>query len=146
MTDATRTQQAAGLPAALTRAVASIWTRHSGRRPADARTEIRGNVVTCVLVDALDDPADAVAVPVARQAHDRRSWRRDEYQREAIAAVVKLTCQRVTSLVSSHDADTRVATEVFALEPSLARGAPRAERRFRPQRRIAAPQPRAPAR
>ncbi len=46
------------------------------------------------------------------------------YKREAIAAVARLTRQRVASLVSSHDRDTDVATEVFTLEPSFKRGAP----------------------
>ena len=53
------------------------------------------------------------------------------YKRDAVAAVVRLTRQRVACFVSSHDRDTDVATEVFTLEPSLSRGAPRAERRFR---------------
>jgi hypothetical protein len=46
------------------------------------------------------------------------------YKREAVAAVVRLTRQRVASFVSSHDRDTDVATEVFTLEPSFKRGAP----------------------
>ena len=51
------------------------------------------------------------------------------YKRDAVAAVVRLTRQRVASFMSSHDRDTDVATEVFTLEPSFGRGAPRAERR-----------------
>ena len=43
---------------------------------------------------------------------------------EAIAAVARLTRQRVASLVSSHDRDTDVTTEVFTVEPSFKRGAP----------------------
>ena len=46
------------------------------------------------------------------------------YKREAVAAVVGLTRQRVASFVSSHDRDTDVATEMFTLEPSFGRGAP----------------------
>jgi hypothetical protein len=46
------------------------------------------------------------------------------YKREAVAAVVRVTRQRVASFVSSHDRETDIATEVFTLEPSLSRGAP----------------------
>jgi len=49
----------------------------------------------------------------------------DDYKRDAVAAVVNLTRQRVSSFVSSHDRDTDVATEVFTLEPSLQKGRPR---------------------
>jgi hypothetical protein len=47
------------------------------------------------------------------------------YKKDAVAAVVRLTRQRVMSFVSSHDRDTDVATEVFTLEPSLLQGRPR---------------------
>lgn len=46
------------------------------------------------------------------------------HKREAVAAVVRVTRQRVVSFASSHDRDTDVATEIFTLEPSLRQGAP----------------------
>jgi len=117
------------LSADLSESLASLWTRYAGRRPTSIRTEIRGNVVTCVLVDAVGDFNRSMVAP---QSHDTvrgvGKLTRATYKREAIAAVVRLTRQRVASLVSSHDRDTDVATEVFTLEPSLSRGAPRAER------------------
>lgn len=130
MTDP-RGSRPVGLPAEITKALRSLWTRYAGAPPARARTEIRGNVVTCVLVDAVDDFNRSMIAP---DPHDPiRSDRLTpaRYKSEAIAAVVKLTRQRVTSLLSSHDVDTDVATEVFTLEPSLGRGAPAlAERRL----------------
>ena len=95
-----------GLPTEITRSLVSLWTRHAGKAPTAARTEIRGNVVTCVLDDAVGD-------------HKHRA-----YKREAVAAVARVTRQRVTSFISSHDGDTDVATEVFTLERSLGRGSP----------------------
>lgn len=114
-----------GLPAELTKSLVSLWTQYAGKAPSRARTEIRGNVVTCVLVDAVGDynrsmgaewapstsPGAAKLTPAA-------------YKRDAVAAVVRLTRQRVSSFVSSHDEDTDVATEVFTLQPSFKRGAP----------------------
>jgi uncharacterized protein YbcI len=113
------------LSADLSESLASLWTRYSGKRPTSARTDIRGNVVTCVLVDAVGDFNRNMIAP---QAHDtvRGTGKLTPatYKREATAAVVRLTRQRVASFVSSHDRDTDVATEVFTLEPSLLRGAP----------------------
>ena len=126
MTNPASARLSNGLPAELTRAFVSLWTQYAGRPPSDARTEIRGNVVTCVLVDAVGDYNRSM---VARQPRDtiRGAGKLTpaDYKRDAIAAVVRATRQRVASFVSSHDRDTDVATEVFALEPSLKRGAPR---------------------
>ena len=114
-----------GLPAEITKSLVSLWTQYAGRPPSNARTEIRGNVVTCVLVDAVGDYNRSM---VARQTRDTihgvAKLTPAAYKREAVAAVVRLTRQRVASFVSSHDRDTDVATEVFRLEPSFNRGAP----------------------
>jgi uncharacterized protein YbcI len=118
------------LSADLSESLASLWTRYAGKRPTSAQTDIRGNVVTCVLVDAV---ASFNRSMIAPQAHDTvrgvGKLTPATYRREAVAAVVRLTRQRVASFASSHDRDTDIATEIFTLEPSLSRGAPRAERR-----------------
>jgi len=115
-----------GLPAELTKSLVSLWTQYAGKAPSDARTEIRGNVVTCMLVDAVGDYNQSM---VAQQTHDTvrgvGKLTAAAYKRDAIAAVGRLTRQRVASFMSSHDRDTDVATEVFTLEPSFNRGAPR---------------------
>jgi hypothetical protein len=121
-----------GLPAELTEALVSLWTHYAGKPPSGARTEVRGNVVTCVLVDAVGDYNRSMIAP---QAGDTVAGvgklTAAAYKRDAVAAVVRLTRQRVSSFVSSHDRDTDVATEVFTLEPSFNRGAPsRADRRL----------------
>jgi hypothetical protein len=125
MTDL-RTTQPGGMAAEITRSIASLWTRYAGTPPTNARTEIRGNVVTCVLVDAVSDYDRSVIAPQKRdtvQLEGRLTHA--AYKRDAVAAVVGVTRQRVTRFLSSHDRDTDVATEVFTLEPSLKRGAPR---------------------
>lgn len=109
----------------VTRSLASLWNEFSGERPSATHTEIRGNVVTCTLVNAVGTFNQSM---VAAQVHD--TVRGDgkltlaAYKQEAVAAVVRATKQRVESFISSHDRDTDVATEVFTLEPSLLRGAP----------------------
>lgn len=132
MTDPTTARLPNGVPAELTAAFVSLWTQYAGKRPTNARTDVRGNVVTCVLADAVGDFNRSMIAPRARDTvGDAGKLTPAAYKREAVAAVVRLTRQRVASFVSSHDRDTDVATEVFTLEPSLCRGAPRAERRFR---------------
>src|SRR5204863_4895003 len=89
------------------------------------RTEIRGNVVTCVLVDAVGDYNRGMAASQTRPTVAGVGRLTPAgYKRDAVAAVVRITRQRVSSFISSHDRDTDVATEVFTLEPSLRRGAP----------------------
>jgi hypothetical protein len=119
------------LTAELTRSLTALWTRYAGKRPTGGRTEIRGNVVTYVLPDSVGDFNRNMVAPQTRdtvRGVDKLSPA--AYKREAVAAVVRLTRQRVASFVSSHDQETDVATEMFTLEPSLGRGAPRAGRRF----------------
>jgi uncharacterized protein YbcI len=121
-----------GLAAELTKSLVLLWTRYAGKRPTNARTEIRGNVVTCVLVDAVRDYDRRMIAPQTRDTvRGVGKLTPAGYKRDAVAAVVRLTRQRVVAFVSSHDRDTDVATEVFTLEPSLSRGAQLGERRSR---------------
>jgi hypothetical protein len=118
------------LSAELTKSLTSLWTRYAGKRPTGGRTEIRGNVVTYVLADSVGDFNRNLVAPQTRGVVDDDKLTPAAYKQEAVAAVVRVTRQRVASFVSSHDQDTDVATEMFTLEPSLGRGAPRAGRRF----------------
>jgi uncharacterized protein YbcI len=114
------------LSARISRAFGSLWTEYADKRPSEVRTEIRGNVVTCTLINAVGVFNRAMIAP---QTHDTvrgvGKLTPAGYKRDAVAAVVRLTRQRVASFVSSHDQDTDVATEVFTLEPSLQKGRPR---------------------
>jgi uncharacterized protein YbcI len=128
MSDPT-TRQAAGLPAQITDAFVSLWGEYADKPPTDVRTEVRRNVVTCVLVDAVDAFEEGIG---ASQADDSIAETDKvtsaDYKSEAVATIVRLTRQRVRSFVSSHDGETDVATEIFTLEPSLSQGSPREER------------------
>jgi uncharacterized protein YbcI len=119
------------LSAALTKSLTSLWTLYAGKRPTNGRTEIHGNVVTCQLIDAVGDFNRSTIAPQTRDTvrgvriRGVRKLTRADYKRDAVAVVVGLTRQRVTSFISSHDRDTDVATEIFFLEPSLGKGRPR---------------------
>jgi hypothetical protein len=115
-----------GLPAELTESIVSVWTQYIGSPPSSARTEIRGNVVTCVLAGAVGDYNRNVIDPPNEDAvRGGGEFTPAAYKRDAIAAVVRLTHQSVAAFLSSHDRETDVARETFILEASLNRGAPR---------------------
>jgi hypothetical protein len=113
MTDTVTTLPEDALQTEITDALVAVWARHCGKHPTAARTEIRDNIVICVLVDcdaALFDSEAADAVAGASSVASA------VYKSEAAATVAALTGRRVTSFISSHDADTDVATETFTLE------------------------------
>jgi hypothetical protein len=111
----------------LTESLTSIWTRYAGKRPSNGRTEVHGNVVTCRLIDAVSDFDKSMNAPQTGDGvGGAEKLTPAGYKRDAVAAIARLTRQRVESFVSSHDRDTDVATEVFTLEPSLGKGRPRA--------------------
>ena len=112
-----------GLAARLTESLSSLWAEYAGSRPDAPHTDIRGNTVTCVLPGAVGDFDLSMANDRSREVGEGpRRLTPATYRREAVAAVVGLTRQRVIGFVSSHDRDTDVATEIFTLEPSLRRG------------------------
>ena len=118
--------EASSLAAQLTRSLSSLWTEYAGKPPTAAHTEIDGNVVTCVLADGVDDFNQSMITPqIGDTVPGVEALTATTYKRDAVAAVARLTRQRVASFVSSHDRDTDVATEIFTLAPSLRRGAPR---------------------
>ena len=126
MTDSRRNRLPASLSAKISRAVGSLWTVYADKRPSKIRTEIRGNVVTCQLIDAVGVFNGSMNSPQTDDTVGRVGQLTPaDYKRDAVAAVARLTRQRVASLVSSHDRDSDVATEVFTLEPSLQKGRPR---------------------
>lgn len=131
------------LSAEVTRSLTSLWTRYAGKAPTSGHTEIRGNVVTCALAGAVGAFNRSMIAPqTGDTVRGIGKLTPAAYKREAVAAVVWVTRQRVASFVSSHDRDTDVATEVFTLEPSLGRGAPAlGEKRFGQASRLPPPRP-----
>jgi hypothetical protein len=131
------------LSAEVTRSLTSLWTRYAGKAPTSGHTEIRGNVVTCALTDAVAAFNRSMIAPQTLDTvRGLGMLTPAAYKQEAVAAVVRVTRQRVASFVSSHDRDTDVATEVFTLEPSLGRGAPAlGEKRVGQASRLPPPRP-----
>jgi hypothetical protein len=72
----------------LTKSFVSLWTRYAGKPPTDARTEIRGNVVTCVLADAVGDFNQSMIAQTRDTVRGVGRLTAAAYKREAVAAVV----------------------------------------------------------
>jgi hypothetical protein len=118
MTDPRTAGPSTVMPGEITRSFTSLWTRYAGIEPSDVRTELRGDIVTCVLIDAVDAFDRRTTAPRPRDVtRGQTNPTLAGYKREAVDTVVRLTRQRVTSFVSSHDRNTDVATEIFTLEP-----------------------------
>jgi uncharacterized protein YbcI len=108
------------LRAEITDALVAIWVRYAGTPPATARTAIRDNVVTCVLIDGVSDFDSGLVASDEESAGSSDSRLTDAtYKSEAAATVAGLMGRPVTSLISSHDLDTNAATETFTLERRL---------------------------
>jgi hypothetical protein len=104
----------------ITDALVAVWIRYAKKSPIDARTEIRDNVVTCVLTDAVSDFDAGVSASQPRNAvAGAFKFTEGSYKSEAAATVEYLTGRRVTAFISSHDLETNAATETFTLERRL---------------------------
>ena len=108
--------QATELSTEISRAIGTIWTHYArGVRPADVQTEIRANVVECVLTGAVDSFDKGMALEDEPAPARKRTT--GAYKLDATAAVRRLTRMRVNAFVSKHDAKTDTAKEVFILDP-----------------------------
>jgi uncharacterized protein YbcI len=119
VTDATTTV-VSDLSDEISKAIGSVWAHYArGTRPGGVETEISGNVVRCVLTDAVDDFEKGMAAPPPEdEPAGARKRSTNAYKLDATSAVRRLTHRRVNAFVSKHDAKTDVATEVFILDTS----------------------------
>jgi hypothetical protein len=102
----------------ITVAISAILSEYSGgAEPTEARTVIRGSIVTTSMTDvvgALEANLGKTQPEGGIEGVDCHT--RAGYERAVIAAVCELTDQRVTSLTSTHDRESDVAVERFSLE------------------------------
>jgi hypothetical protein len=96
--------------------LASVWARYVGARPADAETEVDGNVIRWTLAGGNGDFDASMAA--GDEDADGNGPRRTVtgYKRELTAAVARTTHRKVTAQISKLDKKTGAATETFILE------------------------------
>lgn len=112
----------------LTQALVALWVDYAGVPPTDAHTHVHGNTVTCVLVDGVSAFNTATDRTLDGYKPHGIATTLADYKLEAVSEVTRVTRQRVTAFLSSHDPATDVATETFTLEASLGRGRGRTTR------------------
>jgi len=97
----------------LNRALGSVWARHTGQRPDSIDTEVKGDLIKCVIEEAeadaerSDDDAPLLTVSAQRG--------------EAIASVRRATRRRVVGFVTKQNKQTGTWTQTFILEPTPTR-------------------------
>lgn len=96
--------------------LAAVWKRYTTKRPEGATTVIEGNVVRCVLPGSARD--FAACLELGAEEGETPAGRLRSYRRHAAKAVSSLTHCRVLAVISEHDEETDVATEIFVLEGS----------------------------
>ena len=105
------------VPEEITGSLAAVWKRYTSKRPESGKTEIKGNVVRCVMPASAEDFATCMKTP-PEENHDERdpASRLLSYRRDAAQVVAKSTHCRVLAQISEHDKTTDVATEIFVLD------------------------------
>jgi uncharacterized protein YbcI len=105
--------------AAISDAMASLLSRHTGRGATSSRTTISRNLIVCVMGDALTKGEKSLV------QHGRpevvlsiRSAYQETMAREAISIVEELSGRRVTAFMSNNHIDPDLAVETFVLQPS----------------------------
>ncbi len=119
MPDQTDQQEAAPLPTLSTEvgaSLASVWARYVGARPANAQTEVDGNVVRWTLAGVTNELEEGLAAAGEDADPGRPVRTMTGYRRELSAAVAKATHRRVSASISKQDVKAGSATETFVLE------------------------------
>lgn len=105
------------IPDEITGSMAAVWKRYTSKRPESGTTEIKGNVVRCVMPASAQDFADSMKTPPEENNDDRDpASRLLSYRRDAALVVSRTTHCRVLAQMSEHDAETDTATEIFVLD------------------------------
>jgi uncharacterized protein YbcI len=107
--------------AAVSNAIVQLLHDYTGRGPTRARTTISDQVVVCVLADTLTkSEARLVAGGEAQLVLNQRSAFQRLMEDDAIAAVERITGQRIAAFMSNNNIDPDLAVEMFVLEPAPA--------------------------
>ena len=105
------------IPEEITGSLAAVWKRYTSKRPESGTTEIKGNVVRCVMPASAESFATSMKTPPEENHDDRDpASRLVSYRRDAALVVSRSTHCRVLAQMSEHDAKTDVATEIFVLD------------------------------
>jgi uncharacterized protein YbcI len=109
------------LTAAISEAMAGLYSAFYGHDRATATTYINENVVVCVLENILtSEESRQIADGGSDAVIDGRVTFQKKTEDEFTAAVERLTGRTVTAFLSANQTDPGVACELFFLEPPAA--------------------------
>ena len=104
---------------AISDAMASLLSRHTGRGATSSRTTFSRDLVVCVMEDALTKGEKSLvqygrpeAVLSIRKAYQ------ESMAQDAISIVEELSGRGVTAFMSSNHIDPDLAVEIFILQPA----------------------------
>ena len=105
----------------LSNAMVALYKEHLGRGPMRVRTSYAGpDCVVCILEDTMT-PAERTLADLGelRELRELRSIYQHSFEDQFTGAVERILGRRVRSFLSSFDAKTGAAGEVFLLEPEF---------------------------
>jgi uncharacterized protein YbcI len=104
---------------AISDAMASLVSRHTGRGATSAWTTFSRDLIVCVMADALTKGEKNLVHHGRPEAvlHIRRVYQ-ETMAPEAISIVEELSGRRVAAFMSNNHIDPDVAVEIFILQPA----------------------------
>jgi uncharacterized protein YbcI len=109
----------AQMTAAISNAMASFLSRHTGRGATSSWTTFSRDLIVCVMADALTRGEKHLVESGRPEAVlSIRAIYQETMAEEAISIVEELSGRRVTAFMSNNHIDPDLAVEVFILQPS----------------------------
>jgi len=105
--------------AAISDAMASLLSRHTGRGATSSWTAFSRDLIVCVMGDALTKGEKSLVQYGRPEAvlSIRRAYQ-ESMARDAISIVEELSGRRVTAFMSDNHIDPDLAVEIFILQPA----------------------------
>jgi uncharacterized protein YbcI len=105
------------LSAAISSAVVHLFSKHTGRGPAKARTSLDADLVVVLLQNNMTKgERSLVHAGKADEVLKIRRTFQETMRPELVEAVERLTKRNVVSFLSANDIDPDTATEIFLLD------------------------------
>ncbi|MEH3052936.1 MAG: Na-translocating system protein MpsC family protein [Patulibacter minatonensis] len=112
-------EEAEGITPALSRHVASALAKYTGRGPNRVRVRVASDCIT-VLTEGVLTRSEQLLVEHEKTeaAQVSRDAFQDVLEQELVAGVERLTGRSVITLLSAHDVEADLASDVFVLAPA----------------------------
>ena len=118
MSGASQQEAVGDVTSAISDAMASLLSRHTGRGATSSRTTFSRDLIVCVMGDALTKGEKSLVSYGRPEAVLRiRSTYQETMAQEAISLVEEVSGRRVAAFMSNNHIDPDLAVEIFVLHP-----------------------------